>query len=77
MKTSLKINLKYFQLPCKKKKFFKKEVDSLKVEIKHIKRENYKIHKRHKLVTEKFSDLEEETMTTVTKKKKKFFSPQV
>ena len=67
MKTSLKLCFKHFQSQCKKKKFFKKEVDSFKVEIKHIKRENYKTNKRHKLFNEKFSDLEEETMKTVTK----------
>ena len=58
--------MKHFLLPCRKEKFFKKEVDSLKVEIKHIKRENYKNNNRHKQVNEKFIDLEEETMETVT-----------
>ena len=52
-----------------KKKFFKKEVDSLEVEIKHVKRENYEINKRHKQINEKFTDLEEETMETVTEEK--------
>ena len=45
---SLKIWLKHFQLPCIKKKFFNKKVDSLLVEIKHFKRENYEINKRQK-----------------------------
>ena len=45
-----------------KKKFFRKEVDSLEVEIKHVKRESYKINKRHQQIDEKFSDLEGETM---------------
>ena len=41
-----------------KKKFFRKEVDSLEVEIKHVKRENYKINKSHQQINEKFTDLE-------------------
>ena len=52
-----------------KKNFFKKEVDSLEVEIKHVKRENYTINKRHKHINEKFTDLEEETMETITEEK--------
>ena len=44
-------------------------MDSFKVEIKHINRENYKINKRHKHVNKKFIDLEEETMETVTEEK--------
>ena len=52
-----------------KKKFFKKEVDSLEVEIKHVKRENHKINNRHKLINQKFTDLEEETMETITEEK--------
>ena len=52
-----------------KKKFFKKEVDSLEVEIKHVKRENYEINKRHQQINEKFTDLEEETMETITEEK--------
>ena len=61
--------MKLFQLPCTKKKFFKKEVDSLEVEIKHVKRENYKINKKHKQINEKFTDLEEEIMETITEEK--------
>ena len=52
-----------------KKNFFKKEVDSLEVEIKHVKRENYTINQRHKHINEKFTDLEEETMETITEEK--------
>ena len=68
-KKALKVWLKRFQLPCMKKNFFKKEVDSLEVEIKHVKRENYTINKRHKHINEKFTDLEEETMETITEEK--------
>ena len=38
----------------------------MKVEIKHITRENYKINKRLKQINKKFTDLEEETMETVS-----------
>ena len=61
--------MKHVQLPCRNKKFFKKEVVSLKVEIKHTKRENYKINERHKQVNKKLIDLEEETMETFTEEK--------
>ena len=44
-------------------------MDSFKVEIKHTKRDNYKINKRYKQVNRKFIDLEEETMETVTEEK--------
>ena len=47
----------------------KKEVDSLQVEIKNVKRENYEINKRHKQINQKFTVLEEETMDTVTEEK--------
>ena len=48
------------------KKFFRKEVDSLKVKIKYIKIKTWEINKKHKQINEKFTDLEEETMKTVT-----------
>ena len=50
------------QLTCRKKKFFKKKMYSLKVEIEHIKRKNYNINKRNEHINEEFSDSEEETM---------------
>ena len=49
-----------------KKKFLKKEVDSLEVEIKHVKSENYEINKRHTKINKKFNDLEEEIIETIT-----------
>ena len=51
------------------KVLLKKEVGSFKVEFKHIKRENYKINKRHKQINNKYFDSEEETIVTVTEEK--------
>ena len=39
------------------------------MEIKHVKREYYKINKRHTQINEEFTDSEEETMETVTEEK--------
>ena len=36
---------------------------------KHIKRENYKTNKRHKQIKEKFTDLQDQTIETVTEEK--------
>ena len=46
----LKNMVETFSVAIQKEKVKKKEVDSFKVEKKHIKRKNYKINKRHKQV---------------------------